>query len=127
MAARKITGMPSLIATPKKKPAKSSPRKSAPAPAKKTSELRKPQVRVLQALSKSKEPMTRKEISEKGDVDLAMLNSYIGAHDLKIRAKNDKAVCPSLLSLGFVKASDGEGATVYTITAAGRKAIEAAK
>jgi hypothetical protein len=81
---------------------------------------------VLGALAKSKQPLTRPEISEKGDVDLACLNSYIGAHDKKIRAKNDKNY-KSLLTLGFVKDSEREGKTVYAITAAGRKALDAAK
>src|SRR3954453_1577457 len=105
---------PGITATPKKET--------------KTSDgLRKPQVRVLEALAKSKEPLNRKEISTKGKVDLAMLNSYLGAHDLKIRAKNDKAVCPSLLTLGYVTAKDSDGTVVYSITASGKKAVEAAK
>src|SRR4051812_29433585 len=101
---------PGITATPKKE-------------TKSKDGLRKPQIRVLQALAKNKEPLSRKEISTKGKVDLAMLNSYIGAHDLKIRAKNDKAVCPSLLTLGYVTAKDKEGTVVYSITASGRKAI----
>jgi hypothetical protein len=121
MATQKATGnQPDLTATLKKKPA-------TKVQGKKTKDgLRKPQIRVLGALAKSKQPLTRPEISEKGDVDLACLNSYIGAHDKKIRAKNDKNY-KSLLTLGFVKDSEREGKTVYAITAAGRKALAAAK
>lgn len=102
---------PCLEATPRKMAKKSS------------DDLRKPQVRVLQALAKSKTALSRAEIATKGDVDLAMLNSYIGANDVKIRAKNDKAACKSLLTRGYVKASDGDGAASNSITAAGRKAL----
>ena len=55
-----------------------------------------------------------------------MLVEYIGSSDDKIRAKNDKKF-KSLLTLGFVKATDGDGATSYSITASGRKALAAAK
>jgi hypothetical protein len=67
-------------------------------------------VRVFQALSKSKEPLTRSEISKKGEVDQAMLTEYIGSSDDKIRLKNDKKVCKSLLTHGYVKATDKDGA-----------------
>lgn len=109
---KKTANQPALVATPKK-------------PAKKTGELRKPQVRVLQALAKSKTALSRAEISVKGKVDRPMLNSYIGAHDEKIRAKNDKLMGPSLLTRGYVKYApeeEGRGAA-YVITAAGRKAL----
>lgn len=123
MAKKKATtSSPTITATPKKAPAKKGPEKKS-----KSDGLRKPQIRVLQALGKSKQPLSRKEISDKGEVDLAMLNSYIGSHDTKIRAKNDKKVMPSLLTLGYVKASDGESGVVYSITAAGKKALEGAK
>jgi hypothetical protein len=87
----------------------------------------KPQVRVLQALAKSKSPLTRSEISKKGEVDQAMLKEYIGSSDDKIRSKNDKKVCVSLLTRGYVKPTDKDGAAVYSITVSGRKALESAK
>lgn len=93
--------------------------------------MRKPQIRVLKALRRVTKPLTRAEISERGEVDLAMLTEYIGSHDDAIRAKNDKAVMPSLRTLGFVKAEqhdiDGRDVVVHTITASGRKALDAIK
>jgi len=89
-----------------------------------TTELRQPQVRVLQTLAKSKEPLTRSEIAAKATVDQAGLTEYIGSSDKAKRAANDKKKgWKSLVSLGYVKAEDGEGAATYTITAAGRKAV----
>ena len=93
------------------KPAKKVAKKKAPA--KKTG-LRKPQVRVLQCLAKAKKPLTRAEVSEKGEVDLAMLNSYIGSSDDATRKKNDQKVMPSLLTLKLVRQTlpeEGKGAS----------------
>lgn len=88
--------------------------------------LRKPQVRILKCLSKANHPLNRAEISEKGSVDLAMLNSYIGSNDEAIRAKNDKIVMPSLLTLKLVQfGPSDDGPSAYVITAAGRKALAA--
>ena len=80
-------------------------------------------MRVLAALAKAKEPLTRAEISTKAKTDLACLTEYIGSSDAKTRPKNDKTKFKSLLSFGYVKASDGDEATVYTITASGRKQV----
>jgi DNA-binding MarR family transcriptional regulator len=123
----------------KKAPAKAAPKKAAKKPAKATKEkaaprtkkegLRKPQVRVLQALAKANKPLNRAEIAEKGGVDLAMLNSYIGSHDEATRKKNDAKVCVSLLTLGYVKHADeqAEGRGVYyAITPTGKAALSKA-
>lgn len=121
----------------KKETKKAPTKKAAPSTngaAKKTG-LRKAQVRVLEALVKAKKSLNRKEIAEKGGVDLSMLNSYIGSQNDEIRKKNDEKVMPSLVTLKFVNAIEEEsqktpGATLpttYEITAAGRKALEASK
>lgn len=114
----------------KKAPAKAAPAKpAAKAEGHKKEGLRKPQIRVLKALLSGKE-MTRKEIAEKGEVDQAFLTSYIGSNDPDIRAKTDKQVCMSLLTLGYVKAvvvqGEGYGPTTYQITAKGKAAYEKA-
>jgi hypothetical protein len=64
------------------------------------------------------------QIAKKGEVDQAMLTEYIGSSDDKIRLKNDKKVCTSLLTLGHIKANEQDGATTYAITASGRKALQ---
>lgn len=93
-------------------------------PAKKTSvDLRKPQIRILQTLAKTKEPLSRADIAKKAKVDAAWLTEYVGSSDRKVRLKNDKRF-KSLITRGFVKAEDSDGATTYTITAAGRKAAK---
>lgn len=109
--------------SPKKKPAASTKAKAK-------SELRKPQVRILAVLVKGK-PLTRAQIAEKAPVDNAMCTSYIGSLDETVRKKTDKAVMMSLLSLGFVSHKqydkDGKDVVEYSITASGRKALDAAK
>jgi hypothetical protein len=89
--------------------------------------LRKPQVRILAALAKAKTPLTRNEIAEKATCDKAWLNSWIGSKNPEIRAKNDKAEFPCLLTLKLVKDNeDEEKGTVYIITPAGKAALAAA-
>lgn len=108
---------------------------AAPAPrARKTKDgLRKPLVDILNALSKAKGPLTRKEIAEKAPTDLAFLSTWLGAYDPAVRKANEaKRGVKGLLTLGYVKAKvdpeNDEGRTValYEITAAGRKALAAA-
>lgn len=122
-------------AAKKKTPAK----KAASAPRAKKEGLRKPQVRILKTLSKNSKPLTRSEIADKAPVDVATCVEYIGSDDDGVRKSNDKKHFPSLVTLGFVKATDGSpkkgkdgtfsdnaGPTEYSITATGRKALEAA-
>lgn len=115
--------------SPKKSTAKKSVKK-APARSstpKRKDGLRKPQVRILNYLVKQKKPRTRSEISEGADVDLAMLNSYIGSHDDSKRAANDKANYPCLRTLKLVKVTkediDGRDTIVHVITVTGKKAV----
>lgn len=109
--------------------AKKTPAKKTPAAPNKKEGLRKPQVRVLEVLAKAgNRAMNRAEIAEKGSVDLAMLNAYIGSNNPERRAKNDKSDFVCLLTLGFVKMApqeeEGRG-TYYTITPAGKNALKA--
>jgi hypothetical protein len=94
--------------------------KAAPVP------LRTAQVRIIAAMAKAPEPMTRKEIAEAAECDLAGLTEWVGSSDPKKRAANDKRWFPSLLSSKLVTAKDADGTTVYTITAKGRKVAEKA-
>jgi hypothetical protein len=111
-----------------KKSAKRTARAATAKPAATKGGLRKPQVRILAALKKAGKELTRKEIAEKAPVDNAYCTEWIGSVDPTIRAKNDKA-CVSLLTMKFVKASEGDGkaVTTYAITPAGIKALESAK
>lgn len=103
--------------------------KKAPVTRAKKEGLRKPQVRILQCLSKGKE-MSRADISEKAPVDVAACVEYLGSDDAAVRKANDAKHFPSLISLGFVthKAypteAGGEGPTMYQITAKGRTALK---
>jgi hypothetical protein len=89
----------------------------------KATALRTPQVRILTALSKSKAPLSRKELAEKAEVDQAGCTEWIGSSDIAKRKANDAKYFPSLLTLGHVKAEEGESGVTYTITASGKKAI----
>lgn len=84
------------------------------------------QIRILQTLAKSKLPITRQEIATKADINPAMTYA-LGSHDDKKRAKNDKKYGKSLVTRGYAKAIDKDGATVYSTTASGKKALESAK
>jgi hypothetical protein len=111
----------------KNKPAAKPSKGSKPAPAKTgkvSTGLRKPQIRILEALAKAKKPMSRKEISEKAPVDLAFCTEYVGSHDEDVRKKND-AKFPCLITLGMVKYAPSGDATGghYEITDKGRKAV----
>lgn len=86
-------------------------------------ELRKPQLRILATLAKTKEPLSRSEIAKRAKVDAAWLTEYVGSSDKKVRAKNDKRF-KSLITLGHVKATDSDGPATYSITATGRKAAK---
>ncbi len=106
------------------------PEKTAPvATTKEKGGLKKPQIRILKALSDPQvtSPLSRAQISEAGSVDVAMMVEYIGSHDDSRREANDAKHFPSLITLGFVKAEVCEGVKgiAYAITANGRK--EAAK
>lgn len=130
-SAKKVEKKGAKKAAPKKAAAKE---KKAAAPKAKKEGLRKPQIRILEALVNTKAPngeLTRVQISEAGEVDLAMLNSYIGSSDDAVRAKNDEKVCKSLITLGYVthkayptESGNGEGPVMHKITAAGKKALE---
>lgn len=130
-AAKKATVKKSVKKTAKKAPVKKvtkkAPVKKATTTKREKGGLRKPQIRVLGVLKDGK-PKTRQQISEKGNVDLAMLTSYIGGHDEDRREKNDQKVCVSLLTLKYVTFAplEEDNKTLYTITAAGKKAIAAA-
>lgn len=91
--------------------------------------LKKPQIRILKALSNPAVtvPMSRAQISAAGSVDVAMMVEYIGSHDDAKREANDAKHFPSLITLGFVKPETREDVkgVVYSVTANGRK--EAAK
>lgn len=94
--------------------------KNAPA----TKALSKPQVRILTAL-KSGKPLTRAALVEKAEIDPTAVGNAAGYIDPEVNARPVHA--NNLLNRKFVKLEVHEetGAT-YTITAAGKKALEAA-
>lgn len=110
-----------------KKAAKAAPKKER---AKKEG-LRKGQIGVLTVLAKATKPLTRKQIAEKGNLDLASLTGYIGPSDPDKRKYNDETYFVTLLTLKCVKEEqhdiNNRDTIVYTITATGRKAMEDAK
>lgn len=96
------------------------PAATAPKPA---AGLRAAQLRVLAALVKADAPLTRKQIADAAECDLAGLTEHIGSSDAEKRKANDAKHFPSLLSLGMVKAADTDGMTTYTATPKGRQAV----
>jgi hypothetical protein len=125
--ATKKTQAPAKETKGKKPAAKAAPSTNGHTPREKKEGLRGPQVRILQALKKSTDGMTRNEISSKANVDLASLSGYIGSYDPARRANDDQKLM-SLLSLKYVKVEkrdiDGKDTHITSITASGRKALE---
>lgn len=112
-------------AAAKKKPTKKA---SSKAPVKKVEGLRKPQVRILEFLSKCKGGQDRKTIAAKAPVDYATLTEYVGSANPEKRAENDTKHFPSLITLKYVKVEkedvDGKDVLLFSITALGRKKVK---
>ncbi len=112
----------------KKAPAKAT--KTVKAEPKKVEGLRKPQIRLLEALKKAGKPLSRAQAAEKAEVDQAACVEYIGSSNPEIRKSNDAKHFPSLISLGLVKHEqhdiDGKDVVVYSITAKGKEKLEKA-
>lgn len=126
-----VTPKAKNVVTPKAEPKKTAtPKVETPkkAGAAKKTGLRSPQWRILTCLAKAKAPMSRKQISEKANVDLAFCTEYLGSNDPEKRAANDAKQFPSLITLGHVKFGNDEESkgTVYELTAKGRKEAEKA-
>jgi len=97
--------------------------------------LRKPQVQLLQALSKSKRPLSRSELaSAAAPFDPTKVGDYCGPRPADRTAKAAaRYPFPDLVSLKFVRvsftrpATDGaKGKMQYEITAAGKAALQKA-
>lgn len=89
--------------------------------------LRIPQVRILEAVSKAADGLTRSQISTNAKVDPAMQH-YLGPVDpARVESQAVKEGFPSLLSLKYLKQSkqdvDGKDVILYTITKAGQNAL----
>lgn len=96
--------------------------------------LRRPQVRILELLAKSKKPLTRHDIkygiSQTADKPTS-IGDALGLDDPeKAAAAMEKAGYPSLMALKFVKKLvldiDGHKEICFEINAAGRRALEKA-
>lgn len=104
--------------------------KKAPA-AKPTSEATGPkplgtvQIRLLTALAKAADGLTGVELAAKAEVHPTAIGNQAGYRDAEINSRPVHA--SNLLNRGFVKLADREDrGHVYTVTAAGRKALEKA-
>ena len=91
----------------------------------KSNGLRKPQLRILQALVTSRKALTRQQIAAKAPVDAAATTEYIGSLDPQTREANDLKHFPSLISLKALKVEQhdvkGKDVIVFSITAKGKK------
>lgn len=112
-----------------KKPAKKATKKTA---AKKTERtprdpnaLGKVQLRILKALSKAVKPLTGQQLADKAEVDPSMIGNQAGYRDPEINARPVHQY--NLLNRKLVRLEQHEGEpAVYSITAAGRSALEKA-
>lgn len=116
--------------------ANGTPKATKPAPAAKTEtngaapkkDLRDGQVRILKALLKAGRSLTGSDLAAKAEVDPSLIGNLAGYRNAEINARPVHA--QNLLNRGFVKfvqgEKDGRETTEYTITAAGRKALEKA-
>jgi hypothetical protein len=82
----------------------------------------KPRLRILKALSATPKGLTRGELAKAADVDPCAVGGLAGYTDPKINSRPVHA--GNLLNQGLVALkSDPERGTVFSITAAGRKAL----
>ena len=104
--------------------------KKAATPAKEKEDrgIGKAQLRVLKAL-KSGAALTGSALAEKADIDPTMVGNQVGYRNPEI---NERPVhAGNLFNRGLVKietdqSGEGRSKTVYSITAAGKKALESA-
>lgn len=103
------------------------------APRAKKDGLRKPQVRALAALAKLKEGQTlgRAGLSDAAKIDPAWVSATVGSADAESRAACEaRNGYKCLITLGFAKSKvidvEGKKEAAYSITPAGRKALEKA-
>jgi hypothetical protein len=94
--------------------------------------LRKPQLRLLETLSKLTEPISRPDLAMQSGVDAASCTTWIGSNDEKRRLANDeRKKCKSLITLGYVKVihpkSKDDGPVKYVISPAGKSALAKAQ
>jgi DNA-binding MarR family transcriptional regulator len=98
--------------------------------------VRVPQVRILKALARAKNPLNSAQISERADVPMTAVVGKLGSEDLTDRANTEaRHGYKSLITWGYVKAErvviDAEVSDRterrYHLTAAGRKFLESLK
>lgn len=94
--------------------------------------LRGPQIRILQTLARNSRPLSRKQIAEKAGVDPTKIGDYAGPRpDSQSFETAEKWPFPDLHTAKLVRVEqhdiDGRDVLCYTITAAGRKALEASQ
>lgn len=111
------------VAPKKRAPRKSTPVKKTEVKTPANGDLRKPQVKILQFLSKSGETANRARISKMAKVDQAGCTEWIGSKNPEVREENDRKHFPSLISLGLVKETSEEDSRsiVYSATAKGKR------
>src|SRR4051812_31127138 len=123
--------MPKKVATAAEAPAK--PAKRAPARAvevvkeRPEPHLREPQLRILNCLATSGKAMSRKDIAEEAQVNLADCSAWIGSVKEEVRdAMEEKYNIRSLVSWGYVTHEindiDGKDVTCHVITKQGKLA-----
>ena len=107
--------------TAKKRGAKKGVKKGAKKAAKKEGGLTKRETAILETLSRNSKPLTRSQLKEKSEITSG-LSKLLGASTKDNLGASGK---DSLEGRGLIKAEkhEGERGIVYSITAAGRKAI----
>lgn len=119
-------GTPEQAATKPKKKKVSKP-KDKKADARKVSGLRRFQIRTLDVLSKSKDPVPVATIAKRAKISHTMVVMGLGTIDPKLLKAHDKKMgFASLLTLGHCKVMNVEGITGLFITPSGRKALASA-
>lgn len=108
--------------TPKKKAAPKAKKEDA----RKVAGLRRFQIRALEVLSKSADPVTVAGIAKRAKISHTMVVMGLGTLDPKLLKTHDKKMgFPSLITLGHAKVVEIEGITALHITASGKKALTA--
>lgn len=91
--------------------------------------LRKPQIKILHALCKSRRMLSRKQIAAKSGVDPTKIGDYAGPRPFNQSEKaQSRWNFPALVSLGLVYVEQhdvsGKDLMLYSITDKGRRLME---
>lgn len=94
-------------------------------------ELREPQIRILQCLARHKQPLTRKQIAEKAKIDPTKVGDYVDRPEGQSEETASRWKFSDLKTLKLVRVEvhdlNGKDTRTYTITPKGKTIVTTQK